>query len=105
MTELINQKKRTSVSIPRSLILEIDLERGDVSRSRFLLRILEKSRTKENRNTDERNIGAKLMNTQNNIEINGDKKICQGLGCFNYATHSIQEDGYDGNYYHVTIVL
>jgi hypothetical protein len=36
------------------------------------------------------------MNTQNNIELNEDKKICHGLGCFNYATHSIQEDGYDG---------
>jgi metal-responsive CopG/Arc/MetJ family transcriptional regulator len=57
MTELINRNKRTSVSIPRSLILEIDRERGDVSRSRFLLRILEKSRTKENRSMDERTIG------------------------------------------------
>jgi hypothetical protein len=36
------------------------------------------------------------MNTQNNIELNEDKKICYGLGCFNYASHSIQEDGYDG---------
>ena len=44
MTEIINRNKRTSVSIPRDLILEIDRERGDVSRSRFFLRILEKSR-------------------------------------------------------------
>jgi hypothetical protein len=39
---------------------------------------------------------AKPMDTQNNIGLNGDKKICHGLGCFNYAAHSIQEDGYDG---------
>ena len=47
MTELINLNKRTSVSIPRGLILEIDRTRGDVSRSRLLLRILERSRTSD----------------------------------------------------------
>ena len=36
------------------------------------------------------------MVTQNNIQLNRDKKICHGLGCFNNATSSIQEDGYDG---------
>ena len=30
------------------------------------------------------------------IGLNEDKKICDGLGCFNYATHSIKEDGYNG---------
>jgi hypothetical protein len=43
MTELINPIRRTSVSIPEDLKLEIDRKRGDVSRSRFLLRILEKA--------------------------------------------------------------
>jgi hypothetical protein len=36
------------------------------------------------------------MDRRYNIGLNEDKKICHGLGCFNYATHSIQEDGYDG---------
>jgi hypothetical protein len=45
MTVVNNLNGRTSVSIPRDLILEIDRERGDVSRSRYLLRILEKSHT------------------------------------------------------------
>ena len=36
------------------------------------------------------------MVTQNNIPLNRDKKICHGISCFNYATSSIQEDGYDG---------
>jgi len=35
--------KHVSVSVPRSLILEIDRRRGDVSRSRFFLRMIEKS--------------------------------------------------------------
>jgi len=35
--------KHVSVSIPRELILEIDRKRGDVSRSRFFLRMIEKS--------------------------------------------------------------
>ena len=36
------------------------------------------------------------MDTQDNIGLNGDKKICHRLGCFNNATNSIREDGYDG---------
>lgn len=44
MNLINNMNGRTSISIPRELKLEIDRERGDVSRSRFLLRILEKSR-------------------------------------------------------------
>jgi hypothetical protein len=43
MSVLNNPNRRTSVSIPRDLMLELDRKRGDVSRSRFLLRILEKS--------------------------------------------------------------
>jgi hypothetical protein len=39
---------------------------------------------------------AKPMDTQDNIRLYGDKNICDGLGCFNIATHSIKEDGYDG---------
>ena len=35
--------KHVSVSIPRSLILEIDRRRGDVPRSRFFFRMIEKS--------------------------------------------------------------
>jgi len=43
MSVRITPNKRTSVSIPRELILEIDRKRGDVSRSRFFLRMIEKS--------------------------------------------------------------
>jgi hypothetical protein len=45
MSVLNNPNRRTSVSIPEDLKLELDRKRGDVSRSRFLLRILEKSHT------------------------------------------------------------
>jgi hypothetical protein len=38
-----NIPKHVSVSVPRNLILEIDRKRGDVSRSRFFLRMIEKS--------------------------------------------------------------
>ena len=38
-----NITKHVSVSVPRNLILEIDRKRGDVSRSRFFLRMLERS--------------------------------------------------------------
>lgn len=38
-----NIPKHVSVSVPRNLILEIDRRRGDVSRSRFFLRMIEKS--------------------------------------------------------------
>jgi hypothetical protein len=33
----------TSVSVPRRFLLEIDRQRGDIPRSRFFLRILEKT--------------------------------------------------------------
>jgi metal-responsive CopG/Arc/MetJ family transcriptional regulator len=35
--------KATGLSIPTELLYKIDAERGDVSRSRFLLRLLEKA--------------------------------------------------------------
>lgn len=38
-----NITKNVSVSVPRNLILEIDRRRGDVSRSRFFLRMIQKS--------------------------------------------------------------
>jgi metal-responsive CopG/Arc/MetJ family transcriptional regulator len=44
MSVINSPNGRTSVSIPRELILEIDRKRGDVSRSRFFLRMIEKSR-------------------------------------------------------------
>lgn len=43
MSVVNNPNRRTSVSIPRDLMLDLDRKRGDISRSRFLLRILEKS--------------------------------------------------------------
>ena len=43
MSELKNLNERSSVSSPRYLILEIDRRRGVVSRSRFFLRMIEKS--------------------------------------------------------------
>jgi hypothetical protein len=44
MSMINNPNRKTSVSIPEDPKLELDRKRGDVSRSRFLLRILEKSR-------------------------------------------------------------
>ena len=44
---------------------------------------------------DRRNEGLELNESQE-LGSSEDKKICHGLGCFNYAEHSIQEDGYDG---------
>ena len=40
------------------------------------------------------------MVTQDNISAIGNKNICHGLGCFNIATNSIEEDGCD-----VTLML
>jgi hypothetical protein len=40
------------------------------------------------------------MVTQDNISSIGNKNICYGLGCFNIATNSIEEDGCD-----VTLML
>jgi hypothetical protein len=40
------------------------------------------------------------MVTQDNISSIGNKNICHGLGCFNIATNSIEEDGCD-----VTLML
>jgi metal-responsive CopG/Arc/MetJ family transcriptional regulator len=34
--------KATGISLPDQLLKEIDTERGDISRSRYLLRLLEK---------------------------------------------------------------
>jgi metal-responsive CopG/Arc/MetJ family transcriptional regulator len=33
----------TGLSLPRKLLRKIDIERGDVSRSRYILRLLEKT--------------------------------------------------------------
>jgi len=40
------------------------------------------------------------MVAQDNISLIGNKNICDGLGCFNIATNSIEEDGCD-----VTLML
>jgi hypothetical protein len=40
---LMKHYKPTGLSLPAELIHKIDSERGDVSRSRFLLRIIEKT--------------------------------------------------------------
>jgi hypothetical protein len=39
----MQQHKATGLSIPTELLYKIDAERGDVSRSRFLLRLIEKA--------------------------------------------------------------
>ena len=48
----MQRHKATALSIPIELMHRIDAERGDVSRSRYLLRLLEKAyeekQTKEN---------------------------------------------------------
>jgi hypothetical protein len=38
----LQKNKPTGFSLPSDLIQKIDTERGDISRSRYLLRILEK---------------------------------------------------------------
>lgn len=45
---LVMQKyKAVGISLPQPIISEIDSKRGDISRSRYLLRILEKTLTGE----------------------------------------------------------
>jgi metal-responsive CopG/Arc/MetJ family transcriptional regulator len=39
--------KSTGLSLPTELMKKIDSERGDISRSRFLLRLIEKAYEKE----------------------------------------------------------
>jgi hypothetical protein len=39
---MLKRYKPTGLSIPIELMQKIDMERGDVSRSRYILRILEK---------------------------------------------------------------
>jgi hypothetical protein len=39
---MLKRYKPTGLSIPTELMRKIDMERGDVSRSRYILRILEK---------------------------------------------------------------
>ena len=43
----------TGLSLPTDLMKRIDVDRGDVSRSRFLLRLLEKIYSAENKETKE----------------------------------------------------
>jgi hypothetical protein len=42
------------ISLPRNIIGQIDADRGDISRSRFLLRIIERVYFKTNLSQDER---------------------------------------------------
>jgi hypothetical protein len=42
----MQRHKATGLSIPTELLYKIDTERGDVSRSRFLLRLIEKAYSK-----------------------------------------------------------
>lgn len=46
------QKVATGISIPRDLKEKIDLERGEVSRSRFVLKLLERAYNLENINNN-----------------------------------------------------
>jgi hypothetical protein len=40
--DIDSKTSRIGISLPSSLLLKIDKERGDISRSKFLFRILEK---------------------------------------------------------------
>jgi hypothetical protein len=42
----MQRHKPTGLSIPKELLCKIDSERGDISRSRFLLRLIERAYTK-----------------------------------------------------------
>jgi hypothetical protein len=42
----MQRHRATGLSIPTELLYKIDAERGDISRSRFLLRLIEKAYSK-----------------------------------------------------------
>jgi metal-responsive CopG/Arc/MetJ family transcriptional regulator len=41
MTDIQVHTNRIGISLPESLIEKIDIQRGDINRSRFILRLLE----------------------------------------------------------------
>jgi len=54
IADLLSMQKTigVGVSMPRNIVSKIDAERGDVSRSRFLLRLLEKVYSNTSTNTE-----------------------------------------------------
>ena len=43
MNNILIQKNKVGISLPEKVIQEIDMKRGDVARSRFILRCIEAS--------------------------------------------------------------
>ena len=68
MSVVNNPNKTTSVSIPKDLKLELDRKRGDVSRSRFLLRILEKSHIGNLGTAEDRRIDGTKKSSKDSVE-------------------------------------
>ena len=47
MVNVDTKIRRVGISLPSKILSKIDAERGDISRSRYLLRIIEKRYTKD----------------------------------------------------------
>lgn len=60
------------ISLPRNILGQIDADRGDISRSRFLLRIIERVYYKTNLSQDERESSA---NDYNDIQERGKQDV------------------------------
>jgi metal-responsive CopG/Arc/MetJ family transcriptional regulator len=43
MNNILIQKNKIGISLPENVIQEIDMRRGDIARSRFILRLIESS--------------------------------------------------------------
>ena len=93
MSVVNNPNRRTSVSIPEDLKLELDRKRGDVS-SRFLLRILEKSHT-GNLSTAEDSVKTELKNVpkiQSKIELESCARPTTVLLKYHYEKYFVAQN-------------
>jgi metal-responsive CopG/Arc/MetJ family transcriptional regulator len=67
----LQRSKGVGISLPKELMAQIDSERGDISRSRFLLRLIEGSagKRKDVTENDQLNEGSKtLVSRLNRLE-------------------------------------
>jgi metal-responsive CopG/Arc/MetJ family transcriptional regulator len=57
----------TGLSLPNELIQKIDVERGDISRSRFLLRIIEKAYNTNNKKVEGQSHPARTLTNRSRV--------------------------------------
>ena len=55
MNNLIIHKNSIGISLPENVIEKIDTQRGDVARSRFILRLIESSLQQQNKGVQKQN--------------------------------------------------